>query len=96
MEDLINETAFKERLSEALAQKAHEIQAIRMAHEQQTGDLQAEIKELRHTFDLRWKADIRAIKRWQESTGETLVWPDHADLCVWLLGELKKKTKSKP
>jgi hypothetical protein len=48
-----------------------------------------EIKELQQSFDLRWKADMRAIKRWQEANpGKELVWPDHADLCVWLLDQL--------
>jgi hypothetical protein len=44
------------------------------------------------TFDLRWKADMRAIKRWRKETGEELVGPDHADLCVWLLEQRKKKS----
>ena len=43
------------------------------------------IAELEASFNLRWGADMRAIKRWQEATGNTLVWPDHADLCVWLM-----------
>ena len=45
---------------------------------------------LQANFDIRWKADMRAIKRWQEATGRTLVWPDHADLCVWLLEQIDK------
>lgn len=40
---------------------------------------------LQLTFDFRWKADRRAIKRWQDATGKKLTWPDHADLVVWLL-----------
>lgn len=47
-----------------------------------------ELAELQVVFDLRWRADMRAIKRWQEATGRTMVWPDHADLCVWLLEQL--------
>lgn len=48
----------------------------------------AESAEQSASFDLRWKADMRAIKAWQEANpGNELVWPDHADLCVWLLGE---------
>ena len=42
-----------------------------------------------HSFDLRWKADMRAIKRWQAATGRTMTWPDHADLVVWLLEQLE-------
>lgn len=41
--------------------------------------------EVERIFALRWKADMRAIEKWQAATGKTLVWPDHADLCVWLL-----------
>lgn len=42
--------------------------------------------ELQATFDLRWQADMRAIKRWQAAgSGLDLTWPDHSDLVVWLL-----------
>lgn len=52
------------------------------------GSLRAEWDELNASFDLRWKADIRAIARWREAhPGNELVMPDHADLCVWLLAE---------
>lgn len=44
--------------------------------------------ELRATFDLRWKADMRAIERWQAAHDRPLVWPDHADLVVWLAERL--------
>ena len=41
---------------------------------------------LQLTFDLRWKADQRAIKRWQAAhPGNDLTWPDHADMVVWLM-----------
>ena len=33
---------------------------------------------------------MRAIKLWQDDTGETLTWPDHPDLCIWLLDEMKE------
>lgn len=48
----------------------------------------AEAEDENRSFDLRWNADMRAIKRWQAATGRELVWPDHADLCVWLLEQL--------
>lgn len=49
----------------------------------------AERDDLQRTFDLRWAADQRAIKRWQAAhPGKELVWPDHADMVVWLLGRL--------
>lgn len=55
-------------------------------------ELQDRIDELERGFDLRWKADMRAIKRWQKAhPGNDLCWPDHADLCVWLLEQLEKK-----
>jgi hypothetical protein len=42
--------------------------------------------ELQRTFDLQWKADQRAIKRWQAAhPGSDLVWPDRADMVVWLM-----------
>jgi hypothetical protein len=53
---------------------------------------------MKATFDIRWKADMRAIKKWQEKTGRDMVWPDHADMCVWLMeqiDQLEKKLKVK-
>lgn len=50
--------------------------------------LLAELDESRASFDLRWKADMRAIKRWQEAHPEAAdIWPDHVDLVLWLMGE---------
>lgn len=48
-----------------------------------------EAAELQAIFNLRWDADMRAIKQWQAATGRTLTLPDHADLCVWLLEQLE-------
>lgn len=50
--------------------------------------LRDRVAELEASFDLRWKADMRAIEAWQKETVKELVWPDHADLCVWLLDQL--------
>src|SRR5690606_35211446 len=51
--------------------------------------LQRERDELQQSFDLHWRASMRAIKRWQEAhPGSDLTWPDHADLVVWLLEQL--------
>jgi hypothetical protein len=56
-------------------------------------DPEVELKELRATFNLRWAADMRAIKRWQKAhPGNDLTWPDHADMVVWLLGEVDRAT----
>jgi hypothetical protein len=50
--------------------------------------LRAERDELEDSFDMRWEADMRAIKKWQAANqGNDLVWPDHADLVVWLMAE---------
>lgn len=44
------------------------------------------LEDYEHTFELRRKADIRAIKRWQQAhPGSDHIWPDSADLCVWLM-----------
>lgn len=59
-----------------------------MPEQQAAAALEAQartIAEHEHSFDLCWNANMRAIKRWQEATGRTLVLPDHTDLCVWLL-----------
>jgi hypothetical protein len=49
----------------------------------------SDVAELQATFDLRWQADQRAIKKWQAAhPGNELVWPDHADMVVWLLEQL--------
>lgn len=54
--------------------------------------LESELTELNQLFDLRWKADMRAVKRWQEAgPGRELTHPDRADLVVFLLEELDKK-----
>ena len=47
------------------------------------------LAEFERMFDVRFDADMRAIKRWQALSGKTLNWPEHADLCVWLLERLE-------
>jgi hypothetical protein len=40
------------------------------------------------SFQVRWEADMRAIQRWRAAhpdKANDLVWPDHADLTVWLM-----------
>lgn len=54
----------------------------------------SENAETQHVFDVQWKADQRAIKRWQKANpGNELVWPDRADMVVFLMGELDKLSK---
>ncbi len=47
-----------------------------------------QLADMHAIFDLRWDADMRAIRRWQAATGRDFTWPDHADLVVWLLEQL--------
>ena len=54
-------------------------------------ELQQSLNDYERLFQLRWQADMRAIKMWQAANpGNDLVWPDHADLCVWLMGRVKE------
>lgn len=51
--------------------------------------LDEDVQSQQTSFDLRWAADRRATDRWQAAhPGNDLVWPDHADLVVWLLSQL--------
>lgn len=69
------------------AQNAHLPDKLRLDLAEAAEDLQ----QHDFSFDLRWRADMRAIKRWQAANpGNDLTWPDHADLVVWLLGELDR------
>jgi hypothetical protein len=46
------------------------------------------LADLERTFDLQWKADMRAIEHWQsENPGNDLVWPDRKELTLWLLNK---------
>lgn len=83
----------EERHAEAL-RRAHDAEKvianfheIRAEDVRQIRALMAEVEERQQSFDLRWKADMRAIERWHDASNPPLVWPDHVDLCVWLLGE---------
>lgn len=51
--------------------------------------LAQEVRDLRESFDLRWKAERRGIKCWQEATGQgERIWPDGANFTTWLLNRL--------
>lgn len=53
--------------------------------------LTGELMGYRRSFQLRWAADKRATERWRkEAPDRELTWPDHADLVVWLLGQLRE------
>ena len=67
-------TAAKSAWNAATAQSAAEIAALR-----------AEVERLNEIFDLRHKADARAILQWRSSgEGRDMVSPDHADLVCYL------------
>lgn len=88
--DAIIRQAFIEAYMQA-GYSRKEYDEIQMSH------LQAEVAqaheakaELEHLFELQWEADQRAIKRWQAAhPGNDLVWPDRADMVVWLMQELE-------
>jgi len=49
-------------------------------------DASDERDELQELFDLEWKADQRAIERWQAAhPGNERIWPDRANMVVWLM-----------
>ena len=43
-----------------------------------------------YLFEMRHSADMRAIKRWHDAGHPQLLWPDHADLMVWLVEQLER------
>lgn len=68
------------------AQQAGEVIAFRKGDAELILDAARRAADLECGFDLRWRADQRAIRRWQAAgPGRDLTWPDHADLVVWLL-----------
>lgn len=59
---------------------------IKVCPEHPMRKVEEELREVQALFDLRWKADMRAIKQWQTAHPDRgNVWPDHADMVVWLL-----------
>lgn len=56
---------------------------------------EADNEDLNATFELRHKADMRAIARWREShPDKPLTMPDHADLVIWLEDRLQAVEKA--
>lgn len=67
-----------ERLKDQLATKNQTIRLLRL-----------QIAELKEFFEVRSDADRRAIKRWHAAhIDKTNLWPDQADLCVWLMDRI--------
>lgn len=60
--------------------------------ERELVEAREERDELQRVLDLKYAADMRAIKRWQTrpgaEPGDELTWPDRADMVVWLLEQL--------
>jgi hypothetical protein len=63
----------------------------KFSEEGHAGVIRALIREHAETealFDLRWKADRRAIEAWQAAhPGNEMVWPNHVDLVTWLMDQ---------
>jgi len=58
------------------------------------GSLQKEAEDHEKSFDVRQAADMRAIERWRAASPQReLIWPDHADMVVWLLERLEVADK---
>lgn len=83
-----------ERLTAQVKKLKSDVQAVCAENEEGWAEverLKEELAQRAASFDLRWKADMRAIKRWKEAGPDRdLTWPDHADLCVWLLEEIER------
>ena len=56
--------------------------------ERELAEARAALVEHEQLFELRWAADVRAIKAWRIATGREMVSPDHVDLCVFLMAAL--------
>lgn len=68
-----------------LAERGNQLSAIR----QQLAEATAERDELQATFGLQWKADMRAIKLWQEAHPERKnIWPDRCNMVTWLMEQM--------
>jgi hypothetical protein len=57
-------------------------------------DAADELESFEQSFDLRWNADMRAIKRWRAAgTRRELTMPDHVDLVMWLMEQLEASSR---
>jgi hypothetical protein len=71
-----------------------ELLAENRALKKLTARLQERLAEAEGTLDLIRRADLRAIKRWQEEKpGRELIWPDRTELILWLLRQLPEKSE---
>jgi hypothetical protein len=66
---------------------------LRLHRQNQT--LKQELREMEASFNLRWKADMRATERWRKAGPDRdLTLPDHADLVCWLMSRLAATEKT--
>lgn len=93
-EALIAMVAERDATIATQAARIEELEAHGKADEVLIGTIEDELTEMKATFDLRWKADQRAIKRWHDAGNDKAIWPDHADLMVWLLERLEAKDQT--
>lgn len=71
---------------------AWELQVQQLAGEKEA--LKAECAELNRVFELQWDADQRAIKMWRQAhPGHDHVWPDRANMVVWMLEQWDREVK---
>lgn len=61
------------------------METVQSAPEDTIEALREKLAEYDDLFDVCWEADQRAVKRWQAATGEKLIWPDRADLIIFLM-----------
>lgn len=73
----------------ALGRRTMELEDARLCEVYRRRRAEARADDLTASFNLRRRADMRAIARWQAATGRDMEWPDHADLVVWLLERLE-------
>lgn len=73
----------------ALGRRTMEMEEARLCEVYRRRRAEARAGDLTASFELRHRADMRAIARWQAATGRDMEWPDHADLVVWLLERLE-------
>ena len=61
---------------------------MRKDYKKQLNDALEKIKEFEASFELYDDASMRAIRMWQDATGEESIWPDQAYLIVWLMDKV--------
>lgn len=64
--------------------------------EEEEKELREEVAALTANFEINWNCTQRAIKMWQKAyPGNDHVWPDKAELMVWLMEQIDALTLTK-